>query len=84
MGQPQEPLLKQPEPADQQAKSLQDEADARNVQGAVNAITGTETTGVGQPKAQAVQQGNSLGQSAVPVTPSFDELQQVKQQNTDK
>lgn len=64
-----------PSGEDQELKRLQDEAELNKVPPAPENTVGKDTTGVGQPSLQPVNQGQSLPQSAVPVDKKFEKDQ---------
>lgn len=64
-----------PSGEDDKLKRQQDEADIKKVLPEPETEIGKDTVGVGQPDAQAVSQGQSLPQSAIPVEKKFEKDQ---------
>jgi len=73
---PQEEVLGQPDQGltdpDEHMKRIQREGEINKVTPQPDNNIGPDTTGVGQPVAQPVNQGQSLPQSAIPVDNKFD------------
>jgi hypothetical protein len=73
---PQEELLSSPDQGltdpDEHMKRIQREGEINKVTPQPENNIGIDTTGVGSPTAQAVNQGQSLPQSAIPVDNKFD------------
>lgn len=73
---PQEDLLASPDQGltdpDEHMKRIQREGEINKVSPEPNNNIGPDTTGVGQPIAQPVNQGQSLPQSVIPVENKFD------------
>jgi hypothetical protein len=61
-----------PETEEQKLKRLQEEADLKKIPAGADATIGSDTTGVGAPTLQPINQGQSLPQSAITVERKFE------------